>query len=110
FSYKIISEFIMADTNNFLSSLPNFGVIQISGNNAATFLQGQLTCDINQVSDITGLPGALCNHKGRMLATFWIWKQEKTYFLLIPAANMASIIQHLNKFAVFSKVSVSQSM
>ena len=42
-------------------------IVQISGLNSAEFLQGQITNDINLVSDNAMLDSAICSVKGRVL-------------------------------------------
>lgn len=53
-----------------LCDLAHFGLISVSGEDATAFLQGQLTNDINQVSDTHSQLSAYCTPKGRALATF----------------------------------------
>ena len=50
---------------------PQLGVLAIDGPDAATFLQGQATCDARLVSPSRGALGALCNLQGRMIASFF---------------------------------------
>ena len=40
-------------------------LIEVSGEDAAPFLQGQITNDINLVNDKTSVYAGLCNPKGR---------------------------------------------
>ena len=62
-----------------------FGVIQVSGADAAKFLQGQLTNDINSLSNQDMIYAAYLNPKGRMLASFIITQDiEKNYLLICP--------------------------
>ena len=89
-----------------LADLNFLGVLQVRGSNAATFLQGQLTCDVKEVNEHTASLGACCDHKGRMLAVFRIWKQGEDYFLLLPHAMVQLTVAHLQKYAVFSRVMI----
>ena len=45
-------------------------VIDVSGDDATTFLQGQLTCDVTQIEPDRPSLGAWCNPKGRVIALF----------------------------------------
>lgn len=84
----------------------NLKYLKVTGIDATKFLQGQLTCDINQANPTKPLLGAHCNTKGRIESLFEIFKHDNAYFLLMPA----SIIQHafdtLKKYALFSKVTL----
>lgn len=94
-------------TNNWITDLSHFGMIQVKGSNAANFLQGQLTCDVNDVNEQSVSLGAYCDHKGRMLATFRIWLYDSDYYLLLPQRMVQTIVEHLRKYAAFSRVNVN---
>ena len=54
--------------------LPQFGVIDANGDDAASFLHSQLTNDIQHL-DVTGARLAgYCSPKGRLLASFVTWR------------------------------------
>jgi folate-binding protein YgfZ len=85
--------------------LPMKGILKISGPQAATFLQGQITCDANQASS-TPLLGAHCNREGRVISLFYLYSIGKDYYMIMDA-DMVSITQAaLKKYAVFFKVTL----
>ena len=84
-----------------------FGLITIAGKNAFTFLQGQLTCDMREINETRCLFGACCNHKGRMMANFFVFQQSENYYFLLPKSMVEPTITHLKKYAVFSKVELT---
>lgn len=93
--------------------LENWSVIQISGNDVTNFLQGQLTCDMAQITEQQSSLAALCNHQGRVLAIFLLFKKNNEFYALLPSVIKEQFTQHLAKFAVFSKttlVDVTESM
>ena len=77
--------------------------LQVSGKDAFAFLQGQLTCDMNDITEINHL-GALCNNKGRVIASFEIQKSGDFFLLHLPATMINIILKTLNKYARFSDV------
>ncbi|MAR92129.1 MAG: hypothetical protein CML06_14780 [Pseudomonadales bacterium] len=85
----------------------HLAVIRLSGPDAADFLQGQVTCDINQLAPGQGLLGAHCNLKGRAQATFICGRQGDDLLLLLPRDQQQPTIDALGKFAMFSKVDIS---
>ena len=85
-------------------NLSHYALIRISGADATTFLQGQMSCDINQLNETLSLPGAYCDPKGRMIATFWIWREDDTFCLILPKNNRQNFLEKIAKFAAFSKV------
>ncbi|WP_290581779.1 YgfZ/GcvT domain-containing protein [Ketobacter sp.] len=91
----------------YLALLDCLALIRVSGEEAGSFLQGQVTCDINQMGDQQAVLGAHCNAKGRAQATFICVKQDADYLLLLPSDQVAGTVQVLSKFAMFSKADVS---
>lgn len=89
----------------FISPLPAFYVVRISGPDQKKYLQGQTTCDINTLTEHNFLRGAHCDAKGKMWATFHLWQQgEDILYTGFRDEIQASLVQ-LKKFGVFSKVS-----
>ncbi|MFW0097089.1 MAG: folate-binding protein YgfZ [Coxiella endosymbiont of Haemaphysalis qinghaiensis] len=88
-------------------SLNHFAAIAISGIDALTFLQGQLTCDVHNITEIQGSLSACCDHKGRMIANFYIFRQGKSYYFLLPKSMASFTLNHFKKYAVFSKVELA---
>ena len=64
----------MADSA-FFCPLTHEGVLAVRGSDAAKFLQGQLTCNLNYLSDTQASLGARCTQKGRMQSSFRILLQ-----------------------------------
>ena len=91
----------MAD-HSFISCLD---IIQISGQDNTLFLQGQLTCDLNTLSDDNWTWGAHCDNKGKLLAPFRIFKHQNNYFIMIQTELQDIHLSALKKYAIFNKVS-----
>lgn len=79
-------------------------LIQVVGPDAEKFLQGQLTCDVHALAQQPYLIGAHCDPKGRIQATFRLFKKDNDYYFLLPKSNTPHLLQCLQKYAVFSKV------
>ena len=73
------------DENHYLIPLPSYGVITVTGEEAADFLQNLLTNDVKQLEQQASQITAMCNPKGRLLALFLLVKTEHGYQL---AANV----------------------
>ena len=84
------------------------GFIQVKGVDAAKFLQGQVTCDMNEISTTQMRFGAHCTHKGRMIASFMASEIDSdTYLLKTTADNIDNLLNSLKKYIVFSKAEAS---
>lgn len=88
------------------SPLSDRGFIQISGETAEKFLQGQLTNDVHLVKQQPTCLTAHCNPKGRIIFTGWLFYDEGHYLLAMPENQVPTAIAALQKYAVFSKVTV----
>lgn len=89
-----------------IADLSPLGLIKISGLDAAKFLQGQLTCDVREVTDTQSRLGAHCDPKGRVQFTFRLFKYQEDYYLCLEKNMISQAISLLQKYAVFSKVSL----
>ena len=82
--------------------------IQVQGIDAAKFLQGQVTCDMDEVNPAQMRFGAHCTHKGRMIGSFMASKIDSdTYLLKTAADNIENLLNSLKKYIVFSKAEAS---
>ncbi|MGS2718195.1 CAF17-like 4Fe-4S cluster assembly/insertion protein YgfZ [Eionea flava] len=96
-------------------------ILLIKGIDAKKFLQGQVTCDIDALSDDNSSPvlapiGAHCTHKGRVLFSFRALQlpniennevSEPVIALSTPSDMGDVALAALQKYSVFSKVELS---
>lgn len=92
----------MADSA-FFCTLSHEGVLAVIGNDASKFLQGQLTCNLNYLSDTRSSLGARCTQKGRMQSSFRILLEPQGCFLAMALELVEPQLADLKKYAVFSK-------
>ncbi|MBT8140388.1 MAG: hypothetical protein KJP25_11540 [Gammaproteobacteria bacterium] len=96
------------DHHAWIAPLHQCGVVQVTGADSETFLQGQLTIDVAQLAERECGFAAHCDAKGRMHANFLLYRQsENRFWLQLPLSTAAIACQSLAKYAVFSKVEVS---
>ncbi len=79
-------------TTSFLSQ------IQVNGTEAEKFLQGQLTCDMNEVDSSPRL-GGHCNAKGRVISLFQICRTNQGFSLTLPTDLAIIAFTHLQTYA-----------
>lgn len=91
-----------------LCVLDNWGLIHAHGADARSFLQNQLSNDVNRL-DQSGLYAALCNPKGRMLANFLIVPLGDGILLQLSADLSERTIAHLRKYVMRSKVVIDDA-
>ncbi len=98
-----------ARSGSVLALLGHLGVLQFSGEDAETFLQGQLSCDVAEVGLRSSAYGAYCSPKGRMLANFVLWREETGFCMALSRDIAPSIQKHISKFVLRAKVKVSDA-
>ncbi len=96
----------MADSAYF-TRLDHEGLLAVRGADAAKFLQGQVTCNLNYLNASQSSLGARCTPKGRMLSSFRIVPQEDGYLLAMARELIEPQQADLQKYAVFSKSKLS---
>jgi folate-binding protein YgfZ len=92
----------MADSA-FFCTLSHEGVLAVRGVDAGKFLQGQLTCNINYLSETRASLGARCTQKGRMQSSFRILLEGDGVLLAMASELLEPQLADLKKYAVFSK-------
>lgn len=92
-----------------ITDLSHFGLIRISGNDSRSFLQGQLTNDINAVTPELVQLSSYCSPKGRMLGSFWIFQRDEDLYLQLPCDRLEAIFKRLQMFVMRSQVSLADA-
>ncbi|MEK6770659.1 MAG: folate-binding protein [Pseudomonadota bacterium] len=86
--------------------LSHLSLLRVGGADAVTFLQGQLSNDVRQLTAEQGQLSSYCTPKGRMLAVVRLMRDGDDMLLQLPAELAASIQQRLKMFILRSKVTV----
>ena len=102
------------ETISGIAKLSHLGVIRAVGDDAATFLQGQLTQDVTGMGPDNARLAAFCNAKGRMQASFVVFKRKNDAgaddILLVCSADiLAQTLKRLSMFVMRAKVKLSDA-
>jgi folate-binding protein YgfZ len=89
-----------------LFDLSHLRFIQVSGDDAEAFLQGQFTNDIRQVSAEHHQMSGYCTPQGRMLANFRIFSHNDAYILQLPKDTYEALLKRLTMFILRSQVTL----
>jgi tRNA-modifying protein YgfZ len=98
-----------ARTCTVLCDLSHFGVLKVSGEDASDFLQNLLSSDVREVNAQRAQISSFSTAKGRMLATFLIWKSGNDYFLHLPHSLCEPIRKKLSMYVLRSKVKITDA-
>jgi len=100
------AEIIATQSSSIICDLSHLGLLQIQGEDAITFLQGQVTNDVKQLDGHVAHYTAYCSPKGRMLALFLAFAHYDHVHLQLPKELVASIAKRLKMYVMRSKVEI----
>lgn len=93
---------------NGVAPLPHLGIIRVEGEDAATFLHGQLTQDFALLGLSEARLAAFCSAKGRMQASFIGFKRSQTEILLVCSRDiLAPTLKRLSMFVMRAKAKLT---
>lgn len=91
----------------FVVPLADLGLIAASGEDAAGFLHNQLTNDVEHLGPQEARLAGYCSAKGRLLATFLMWKSADAILLQLPVQIQPAVQKRLQMFVLRSKVKLN---
>jgi folate-binding protein YgfZ len=83
--------------------LTQFGIIDTTGDDAAAFLHTQLTSDVQHLDASSARLAGYCSPKGRLLASFLMWRCGEAVRLMLAADIQASVQKRLSMFVMRAK-------
>lgn len=90
--------------------LAHLGLIRARGADAVAFLQGQLTNDVSSMSLSQVRLAGFCSAKGRLQASFMVWKVAPDDVLLVCAASvLPATLKRMTMFVLRSQCKLSDA-
>ena len=90
--------------------LADWGLIRARGADAAPFLHGQLTQDVTALSTTEARLAGYCSAKGRLLASFVLWRSEADAIDLACSADLlAPTLKRLSMFVLRAQCKLSDA-
>jgi folate-binding protein YgfZ len=91
-------------------ALTDWGVVRAQGADAASFLHSQLTQDITGLAMSEARLAGYCSPKGRLLATFVVWRAAVDEYLLACSADvLPAALKRLRMFVLRAKCTLSDA-
>jgi folate-binding protein YgfZ len=82
----------------------SISTLKVTGQDAAEFLQGQLTNDIRRLESEPEMLAAWCSPKGRVVWFGTVWPIESGFGLSVPSDTAEDMVRRLTLFRFRSKV------
>jgi len=92
----------------FFSELTATGLIAARGPDAAAFLHAQLTSDAAGLAAPSTQYSGYCSPKGRLIATFLVWRREEGFLLQLPESLRGAVQARLSKYVLRSHVTLAR--
>lgn len=106
----LAEEFTYLPNQNYLFNLDYLTTINIEGEKGREFLQGQLSCDVREVTLTQMRQGVMCNLKGRILAILDVISCENNNLSLVLPKDLCDATQvSFSKAAMLSHVKLIHS-
>lgn len=106
---NITTELQETPTTTVMADLSHHRIIRFSGEDAKTFLQNQVSCDIREINPNQAQYGSYCTPKGRILATFLLWQHHDDLLMQLPAGLSAAIQKRLTMYVLRAKVRLTDA-
>ncbi|MES2015598.1 MAG: folate-binding protein [Pseudomonadota bacterium] len=95
--------------DGFAAAITSQGVIAVAGEEAASFLHKQLTNDVEHLGLDTARLAGYCSPKGRLQATFLMWRDAESVFLQLPHELQAPLQKRLSMFVMRAKAKLADA-
>lgn len=80
-------------------------VVELNGSDAGTWLQGQITNDLNQLTEVAPLAACLCTPTGQLLTTLHIYRQATAFHIVTPQPEI--LLERVENYVIMEDVSAS---
>lgn len=90
-------------------NLSHLGIMEITGADAGRFLQGQLSCNINELNANKASIAAFCNPKGRVISTVLLIKTSNGFWLITPGSLLNKVLNKLKMYVLRAKVQLNDA-
>ena len=86
----------------------NLATLLVSGTDARSFLQGQLSADIDALAPARPLLASCNSAQGRVQAVVWLVERSDGIALLLPASMVERTALRLRRYVLRSKVAIGE--
>lgn len=93
--------------SGFIAPLHRYGLVQVSGEDAITFIHGQFSHDIVSLKASEARYAGYCTPEGRLLGIMQAWKSEGSVLLMMPRDILPALIRRLQIYILRAKVTLT---
>lgn len=86
--------------------LQHLALIAVDGEDAETFLQGQLTSDVDEVTAGHAQPSAWCSPKGRVLTCLLVFRHRGRLLLQLPSTLLEQTLKRMRMYVLRARTTL----
>ena len=105
---KVLQQYKSCREDLAYSILKDWKLLRFKGEDHLTFLQGQTTNDVLALTDGQGQASAILDSKAKVISLIYNFRCKDCLYMLLPAARLQVVAEHLDKYAVMDEVDISQ--
>lgn len=88
-------------------ALPDRAILSVRGDDAAQWLQGQLTNQIEGLEPGQSVYGFVLTLKGRVMADAWVLRHRDEIWLDVPASQVGALLERLDRYIIMEDVDLA---
>src|SRR5262245_3747105 len=93
-----------------LVELGALGALLVTGPDARSFLQGQLSADLDRLTPSALIPASCNSAQGRVQAVVWLIERSDAIAMILPAELVATTLARLRKYVLRAKVQLANAL
>lgn len=97
------------DSRTILVDLAHVGLIRVSGADARSFLQGQLSTDLDKLTVQRAQLSSWNNAKGRVVTLLHVFLRDEDIHLALPRPLLTPVLKRLSLYVLRSKVTLTDA-
>ncbi|MEM7138928.1 MAG: hypothetical protein AAF500_20295 [Myxococcota bacterium] len=90
-----------------IRQLADRAILEVGGDDAATWLQGQVTNQLEGATPGDAVYGFVLTLKGRVLADVWVLARDEGFWLEVPAAQVQALLERLDRYIIMEDVDLA---
>ncbi len=94
--------------NTSCARLASLAVLRLAGEDAADFLQGQLTNDVTKLASDALLTAGWCSPRGRLLSVLRLVKDGDDILIILPSDDLEAAMKRLRMYILRSRVRLTK--
>ena len=86
--------------------LADRAILEVTGPDSVEWLQGMLSNDVKGLKPGTGVPAAVLNIQGKILADVSVLRTEDAFLVILDEPLASGVVEHLNRYLIADEVEI----